>query len=112
MRRGGVYHGKLRSRERDDMHAMKMWKVEEYDPTWLRSRERDDMHAIPEEEWRELDNLLRSRERDDMHAMKKRPTQITIISICYDPANGMTCMQSMFRRQFGYETQVTIPRTG
>ena len=36
--------------------------------------------------------LLRSRERDDMHA-NSAETVLGATGLCYDPANGMTCMQ-------------------
>ena len=38
--------------------------------------------------------LLRFRERDDMHAIQERLVDFDLFYPGYDPANGMTCMQS------------------
>ena len=76
------------------MHAMKggikKWSFCDK----LRSRERDDMHAIiyMVKGKEECLMLLRSRERYDMHAIRLLRWPKTLLR-CYDPANGMTCMQ-------------------
>ena len=79
----------LRSRERDDMHAMASLGHLQPDVLSLRSRERDDMHAMARRRTnRIVRRLLRSRERDDMHAIVGRKVS------------------------FVATTKVTIPRTG
>ena len=70
------------------------------------------MHAIEKAliEWGKK-MLLRSRERDDMHAIIPM-AMLFQSAICYDPANGMTCMQLSIGGMMQSNFAVTIPRTG
>ena len=156
-------HDGLRSRERDDMHAIATKSIFDRCADYkLRSRERDDMHAItpkmrspsstgwkvtiPRTGWHacnfkeETLNQLKEwvtiprtgwhacnknfdiayyRDRADVtiprtgwHACNIGRWERRARKICYDPANGMTCMQWVGIDIFGKPSRVTIPRTG